>query len=477
MLGDQCGAAYARIGNHVTNRLRGMRSDAGFTLIEVLMAALILAIIAAPLSAVVLASTSLAANARERTAADELAQTAIETMRTLSYSQVGIAGGNPDGSLAASTSTTILSGEAVTVATNVTWVSDPIPGAYVTSADYKKVVMTVTRNSDGTQLAQKATLVASASAPPLNGTSWVQIKRTVVDVVSQSPIAGATVHLTGGPSAEDRTDTSSAAGVVDFPALDSSAQIPPPNYLLATTMASYLVFPDDISPGVSSLIPATPGLSSTDTIQMYKPVSLTVNVQTSGGAAYTGGATISLDSSRCGKQTISIPNGSSSTTITTCDYANGKNVSLVPNVSGQTPAFDKYFVTAWSNSGNFWGATPSTGVVVPSAYPTTLTQTVNVMFSGTTFANTKTVTVTVKKSGSADGNARVEVSGGPVGITPLYLYGVTNGSGQVTFTIPVTSTAATFTVNANDMGAAKGNWTFSASTGSTSPISSPGTIS
>jgi hypothetical protein len=367
----------------------------------------------------------------------------------------------------------------VTLNPAVSWVNDPIPGAYVTNADYKRVTLTVTRNSDGKQLAQKTTLVASASAPPLSGTSWVQVKRTVVDAVSQAPLAGASVHLTGGPNAEDRTDTSDAAGIVNFPALDSSSLIPPPNYTLATTLSGYTVFPDDVAPGASELVPATPGLASVDTIQMYKNgISLTVNVQTNAGAAYTSGATISLDSSRCGKSTISIPSGSSSATITTCDYSRtGTNWLLPPNMTGQIPLFDKYFVTAWSNSGGFWGATPSTGVLVPSAYPTTLTQTVNVKFSATTFATTKTVNVTVNKGGQPDTNARVEVTGGPVGITPLYLYGVTNASGVASFTVPVTASAATFTVNANDMGAAKGTWTFSASTGTTSPLASSGTIS
>jgi type II secretory pathway pseudopilin PulG len=479
MVGLRYGAAFAQVIQHRFRQLRLSGNEAGFTLLEVLLAGLMLVIIAAPLSAVLATSSTIGGQARERTAADQLAQTAIETMRSLSYTQVGIVNGNPPGVLAATTSTTLPSGEAVTLNTDVSWVADPIPGAYVTNADYKKVVMTLTRNSDGRVLTTKTSYVASASAPPLSGTGWVQIKRTVVDAVTQTPIVGATVTLTGGPNSENRNDTSDAAGVVDFPALSSSAIIPPPNYSLATVFSPYLIFPDDISPGPASLIPATPGLSSTTTMRMYQPgVSLVVNVQTNTGTAYTGGATISLDSSRCGLQTVSIASGSSSTTITNCNYATGKNVPLVPNVTGQTPLFDKYFVTAWSNSGSFWGATPSTGVTVPSAYPTTMTQTVNVKFSATTYPTTKSVTVTVTKSGvGVDSNARVEITGGPVGVTPIYLYGTTNGSGQATFTIPVTSAAATFTVNANDMGTAKGTTTFSATTGTSSPIASAVTIS
>lgn len=475
MVGVSKGAAFARIRGQASSRLRKLRSEAGFTLIEVLIAGLMMVIIGAPLGLILTQSAALANTSKERTTADQLAQTAIETIRTLAYTQIGINGGNPDGNLTASTSTNLPSGEQVTLNTVVDWVTDAVPGAYATNADYKKVVVTVTRVSDGVQLAQKTTYVASASAPPLNGTDWVQIKRTAVDAFLQSVLPGATVHLTGGPASEDRTDTTDAAGVVDFPALQSDSAIPPPNFTLATTLSGYSVYPDDIT-GIAGVIPATPGLASVDTIQMYKNgVSLTVNVQDKNGAAFTGGATISLDSSRCGLQTLSIPSGSSSATITTCTYATGKTVSLVPNIPSQTPVlFDKYFVTAWSNSGGNWGATPSTGVAVPSAYPTTLSQSVNVKFSATTYSTTKTVTVTVKKAGVADPNARVEVSSGPASV---YLFGTTNSSGQVTLTIPVTSTATTYTVNANDGGVYKGTGTFSASTTSTSPIASAVTVS
>jgi hypothetical protein len=142
-------------------------------------------------------------------------------------------------------------------------------------------------------------------------------------------------------------------------------------------------------------------------------------------------------------------------------------VPLPPNVLGQTPLFDKYYATAWSTTGNFWSA--GTAVSVPSSYPTTLTQSVNVKFSATAYGTTKVVNVTVKKGGSADANARVELTGGPAGI---YLYGTTNGSGVATFTVPVNGTSTLFNVNAMDTVGAKGSASPgpSISTGTTSPI-------
>jgi hypothetical protein len=149
--------------------------------------------------------------------------------------------------------------------------------------------------------------------------------------------------------------------------------------------------------------------------------------------------------------------------FTDCLYAPGKLVNLIPNVLGQTPAFDDYFVTVWAGStpNTTWGATASTGVLVPSNYPTTLTSSVNVKFNSTPAYATKPVTVTVKKGTLADTNARVELTGGAV---PVYMFGTVNGSGQVTFNVPVTSSTLTYTVNAMDGpgGNLKGSTTFTA---------------
>jgi Tfp pilus assembly protein PilE len=466
MFGLRSSAVSARTTNRF-RRLRRMRSEAGFTLIEVLIAGVMLAILSVPISGLLSTTAAMTRLDRERTGADQLAQAQIEDIHTLPYTQVGLVGANPPGVLAASTSTKLPSGEAVTIKTQVNWVADPIPTAYVTNADYKKIVLTITRNSDGKQLSQKTTYIASASAPPFAGSTWDQIKRQVIDAVTNLPLSGASVNLTGGPGAENRTDTTDGSGTVLFPALTSSSN-GTPVFTLATTYSGYNVFPDDISPGSASSVSSTAGVNSIGTIRMYKATSLTVNVQTFAGAAYTSGATVSLDSSRCGQSSVSIPSGSSSTTITTCNYATGKSVPLPPNVSGQTPLDDKYFVTAWSNSGGFWGATSSSGVVVPSSYPTNLTQTVTVKFASSAFTTTKVINVTVKKSGSADSNARVELTGGPAAV---YLYATTNSSGIASFTVPVTSTGYVFTANANDMGTASGTAnTGSITTSTTSPI-------
>ena len=147
---------------HTSGGLQRARDESGFTLIEMVVTSVILAIISAPIAGVLLASAAQSAQARERTAADQFIQAKLETVRSMPYASVGLAGGNPSGTLVASVNTSLPSGQKVTITTQVTYVTDAIPTAYVTHADYKKVVITIVRQSDGAQLSKNTTLVASA---------------------------------------------------------------------------------------------------------------------------------------------------------------------------------------------------------------------------------------------------------------------------------------------------------------------------
>ena len=467
------GRIVAAFGRATTGIARRVRQEAGFTLIEVLLAGVMLAILSVPISGLLSTTAAIARLDRQRTSADQLAQKQIETIRALPYFSVGLVGGNPQGTIVSPATATLPSIGSVTTTTTVTFVADALPSnPYPTKADYRKVVVTVTNTATGKVLSTKTTYIAPASAPPNAGSTWIQIQRTVIDAVNNLALPGASVKLTGGPDTSpvtNRTDTSDAAGNVLFPALSTTASGTPGYTLVTTPLAGYSIFPDDLAPGSVTSVASTVGNNSVGTVRMYKQgVSLTVNVQSSAGAAWTTGATVSLDSSRCGVQTVSIPNGQSSTTFTTCNYATGApySVPLVPNVLGQVPLFDKYYVTAWSTTGNYWSA--GAPVTVPSNYPTTLTQSVNVKFNATAAGQTKVINVTVKKGGSADANSRVELTGGPFGV---YLYGTTNGSGVASFTVPVNGTGTTFTANAMNTSGAKGSATTAAiSTSTTSPI-------
>ena len=91
----------------VVGRLRTLRSESGFTLIEVLLAGVMLAILSVPISALLSTSAAVALRDRQRTSADQLAQAQVENARSLPYFEVGLVNGNPQGNLPAS-STAVL---------------------------------------------------------------------------------------------------------------------------------------------------------------------------------------------------------------------------------------------------------------------------------------------------------------------------------------------------------------------------------
>ena len=207
----------------------------------------------------------------------------------------------------------------------------------------------------------------------------------MIDAVTNLPLPGASVNLTGGPTIrQNRTDTTDASGTVLFPALNNSTN-GTPVYTLATTLTGYSVFPDDISPGAASSISSAASVNSVGTIRMYKPTSLTVNLQNNSGTAYTAGATISVDSSRCGVSTATV-GSTGSTTITTCNYATGLSVPLPPNVSGQVPRLRQVLRHSMVEQRRLLGGDLVVGRPRPVGLSDTLTQTVTLKFPTTTYS-------------------------------------------------------------------------------------------
>src|SRR4051812_20240933 len=78
---------------------RLLSADDGFGLIELLMAMTMFAIVSAPLAGILLASITQEKLSKERTLAAETAQSAIESIRALPYSSVGLQNGNPTGTV------------------------------------------------------------------------------------------------------------------------------------------------------------------------------------------------------------------------------------------------------------------------------------------------------------------------------------------------------------------------------------------
>ncbi len=91
-----------------------------------------------------LLTSAISANklARQRTIADQAALEHIETIRRLDYDDVGVVLGNPPG-VVASTTAINLTGLNATITTQIRYVDDPTPTSYETTANYKRVVVTV----------------------------------------------------------------------------------------------------------------------------------------------------------------------------------------------------------------------------------------------------------------------------------------------------------------------------------------------
>src|SRR5581483_347591 len=175
---------------------RVARRERGFALIEVTFAMALFAIIGASLIGVLTSATAASKLARQRTIAQQAALDTLEKIRALDYDSIGLVNGNPPGTLQASQSIN-KGGFMGTLTTKVSYVNDPTPLSYTTYANYKKVVVTVTRTSDGKQLAQEVTLVA----PPLKASATnAVIQATVMDYGNSTPVAGVPVSLATGPS-------------------------------------------------------------------------------------------------------------------------------------------------------------------------------------------------------------------------------------------------------------------------------------
>jgi hypothetical protein len=150
-----------------------------------------------------------------------------------------------------------------------------------------------------------------------------------------------------------------------------------------------------------------PGQTLNTAIRIYRPATLTVQVETAGGSAYTGSGLVTVSSSR-GAETFAYTG--SSLTLTTI---NGE--PIVPTLQ-------------YTISGQFGGLTPTPVTeYVPDDYPSDLTSTMTL-----TLPDFATLAVTVTQSGAPAAGASVSVTGGPDAID---ISGVADVNGYVAFDV------------------------------------------
>ncbi len=419
---------------------RALAREHGFTIVETLMAGVILLILATGIAGVL--TSSIAANtvARERTVAQQCANDQIEQIRRKAYDNVGLVSGNPPGTV--NPTAACGNGLAATATLTISFVDDPTPTSYTAAANYKKVTVTVTRDRDGKQLARFSTYVAPEGRAPFGGINNAIINATVIDLGVNQPYVGATVNLSNGPSA-NRSDVTDSSGSVSFAALTPNPTTGAQAYydLTVTAAAGYETLPTDIPPGTAtppataSHIQLAPAQTSNTSIQIFKPATINLVLVDAGGSPYTAGAALQITSSYTGATTTdSVASGSSGKTLTL--LAGNK---IIPGAT--------YTVEGRTTTGLC--AMPAASPVPASGYPGNTTGTFTLQF---TPCPTGTLDVHVDQVGLDVPGATVDVTGGPNNIS---MTGTTDANGDVSFTVPegtgytVTATKSGQSANTN----------------------------
>jgi type II secretory pathway pseudopilin PulG len=432
-------------------RLARASAEEGFGLIEMVMATTLFLCVSAPLVGVLLASVAQQKLARERTLATQTAQSAIEAIRAMPYNAVGTVNGNPAGTVAASQPANQfgIPGLDATVTTRISYMDDAPSTAYRTRADYKRVVVTVIRNGDSRRLTQDVTYVAPPGGGLFAGQNEGIVLAQVIDGALNTPMAGAAVTLSGGPTAA-RTDTTDPAGSVVFPALlPTNATLS--HYDVTTAASGYATMREDLPPGTAARTALAGGQTFQTIIRIYKPSAITVLPRNADNTVYTGPATATISSTR-GTQSFSFSGG----TFTLAPPQTLAGELIVPNV--------QYTVRVLAANG---ALTAPTTQVVPNSYPTDLTKTFAVTLGAPSPMQTLTVRV-VNASNAAVPGAAVTVSGGPG--SNVLLTATADATGTAVFTVP-TSSAPGYTTTATS-----GGLTGSASGAVTAATSSTVTI-
>ena len=420
-------------------RTRGA-GEAGQSLIEVVLATVIFAVVGSAMILIILSALKTTNRSREKTLAQQAATTQIEQIRNLAYDDIGNVSGNPPG-VVPQDQTLSLNGLSATQTTKVSYVNDPTPLSYQSYANYKKVTVTVTRTSDGHQLAQDVTYIA----PPIKASqSQGQVVTSVVDIGNNSVVPNYEVDL-AGPNGFTESDVTDTSGQVTFAALKPTNS---GEYYDVTVPAAsgYVPYKDTTPPASGVHFALAPSQTQPVTVDVYKPATIYVQLKNYNGTNYTGTGTVTVTSSR-GTQSFTYPGAQLAVTTLNSE-------PLVPGLN----------YTVAVSGGTFYSNSLAANVPSPPGYPTNLTSTF-------TFTNAQLATVNVTvQNGSAVkcNNAVVTISGGPWslgGATNPSLTATTNAAGLATFSANVPYGGG-YSITAKSAGNYSGNSTTSSITSS-----------
>ncbi len=232
-------------------------SDAGFTIIEVLVSALILAILATAAATQFIGSTHAAATAKARSDAQALAQQNQATLRGLTVDQLS----NLNQTLPAVT----LNGRQFTVTESADYVTDSTgtPSCTNPSADYIQTTSTVTWANMGGQPPVTVTSVLTppiGSIDPTNGSLAVSVQNA-----AGAGAAGMNIGITGPSSASETTATGGCALFGDLPAGTYGVSVTPSvgTYVDGQTGQTVTPTSPDVASPPPTVVAGTKALSPT----------------------------------------------------------------------------------------------------------------------------------------------------------------------------------------------------------------------
>ncbi len=388
---------------------RALARESGFSLVEVVIAAVIFLIVATAITGVLTSAMVSHSVSRERTKAIQVAQDQLEQVSDLAYSDVGVSGSYPDGLIPAA-------GWGVpagyTVAIDVVYVSDPGPTSARLVANYKKATVTVSRTKDGEVLTKQSTYISPPSRPQYGGINTSNLTVIVSDYGTNSPLPGATVSLSDGP-AGNVSLVADSSGQAPFLALPPTTSSPPTDYYdIDVTSPGYETLAADVSPSSAAHIQLAPTQSQSTTIRVFKRATINVNLKDASNAPYTGAATMKIKSAATGAWTTFTTSNGTFAPIDTLGAG-----PVLPNV--------QYTVRVYTSTGLCSGDVQKN---VPDDYPTTLTTTYALQL---TTCPSGTVNVNAKQLGANVTGATVSLTGGPNNIN---ISGTTDTNGNIAFT-------------------------------------------
>jgi type II secretory pathway pseudopilin PulG len=286
-------------------RRTNLKSEAGFTLVETLMAVSLIVIVLTSIMPLYIGLTRYVTSNRQKAEASALAAQEMERIRGAVYADVGVAGSNPSGIFTPDRDETGPNGGRFHIAVRIWWVDDPMDGTAATGADqlpndYKQARVTVTKPGNTETLAQLTSNIARESEEPPSIGGNVIVKTFLADGVTAVP--DVRVNITTGPSSP-LTNWTNDEGVSLFAELTPS--VTSGDYSISVEKTGFVVRIDqEIQTTTVAL-----GQTRTVTFIIDQPGQLTVRLLDSSGAQIQTQSALTISNAEIGDIRYDGPSG------------------------------------------------------------------------------------------------------------------------------------------------------------------------